>query len=397
MKKFDRAHDVTHRPQQTYQSRLPAGNSETMAALLNQALAHKQITAQVRLSINCLHLTLTGRQVPDQRTAVILACREIRGWSLERIEVIKITGQVEAATEPAWVQGIALSPLVDAPLTLDQAVKGQFGSGENTAARRSAVSTTQQQQPQTWVQPIDREGWKSIGAGLLLATLLLFSGQLTFLFSPFLTLVHELGHTVFAWLFGYPAIPAFDFMHGGGITFYMTERVALLLAVIYCGFGYLFYRYWHNPLTARCLLGGGAVYTLCAFTQLQQILISAMGHGFELLFAGIFLYRAISGFGCRYSIERPLYGMLGFFTVFYDIRFAHGLMFDPVARRVYEQGKGGVLDNDFVHLASQHFRVDLSVVAALFLICCLVTPAVVLGIYRYRRIVMGTVQQMIGA
>ena len=233
-----------------------------------------------------------------------------------------------------------------------------------------------------------------MAASLLLATLLLVSGQLTFLFSPFLTLVHELGHTCCAWIFGYPAIPAFDFMHGGGITFYRLERVSLLLLVMYCGFGFLLYRYRHNPLTVRVLLVVVGVYTLCAFTGLEQMLISAMGHGFELLFAGIFLYRALSGYACRYSIERPLYGMLGFFTLFYDIRFAHGLMFDPVAREIYEQGKGGFLDHDFVRLAGEFMGVDLFVVAALFLVCCLVTPVVVFWVYRYRVMVLGTVQRM---
>ena len=39
---------------------------------------------------------------------------------------------------------------------------------------------------------------------------------LKFLFHPRCTIVHELGHTAVAWLFGFTAIPAFDFQYGGG-------------------------------------------------------------------------------------------------------------------------------------------------------------------------------------
>ncbi len=382
-------------PQPILRQQVQQGNLSAMVQLLNQALEHKQITTQVRLEGKRLHLSLTAPQIPNKRVAVILTCREISAWKLGGVEMLQISGQQSNAVEPAWMQAIAISSSVEATLTLDQAVSGNLEPQIQSVPSHSIpTSTPTAPSHQISVQPIDREGWKSIAASLFLATLLLVSGQLTVLFSPFITLVHELGHTVFAWIFGYPAIPAFDFMHGGGVTFYLSGRVPLLLFVVYCGFGYLFYRYWHDRITARCLLAGVAVYTICAFTGLHQILISAMGHGFELIFAGIFLYRAISGYACRYAIERPLYGMLGFFTLFYDIRFAHSLMFDPVARELYEQGKGGILDHDFVRLAGGYLGVDLFIVAALFMVCCLVTPVGVFLVYRYRISALRMVQRL---
>jgi len=35
---------------------------------------------------------------------------------------------------------------------------------------------------------------------------------------------HELGHCVTFWVFGYPAVPAFDFQYGGGMTYPVMGR-----------------------------------------------------------------------------------------------------------------------------------------------------------------------------
>ena len=89
---------------------------------------------------------------------------------------------------------------------------------------------------------IPQAGWRSLAIGWVLAMLLLSSGRLTFIFHPFITLVHELGHAACGWLLGYPAIPAFDFVHGGGVTSHFG-RLWVLIGGIYGGFGYVSYRY----------------------------------------------------------------------------------------------------------------------------------------------------------
>ena len=50
-----------------------------------------------------------------------------------------------------------------------------------------------------------------------------------FVFGYMGTLAHEFGHTVAAWLFGYPAIPAFNFQHGGGLTSIEERQWPLVL------------------------------------------------------------------------------------------------------------------------------------------------------------------------
>ena len=370
------------------------GDVAAMEQLLNQALAHKQIQVVAQLEAACLDLVLTAASSPDQQTATILICRELQRWHVQAPETLNITGQACGSLTPAWTQTIALTPSSPASLTLDQAARGpqQWPHTPHVAPPRAVRPP---RSPSTLALGIDPAGWNAIAAGLGLALLVLASGQVTFLLSPLITLVHELGHTCAAWAFGYPAIPAFDFLHGGGITFHALQRWPLILAAIYAGFGYLFYRYWSNPLTAKVLLAIVGLYTLLAFTPGQDLLITLMGHGFELLFAGIFLYRALSGYGCRIAIERPLYGMLSWFTLFYDIRFAHRLMFDAGFRQVYELGKGGVLDHDFVRLAHHYLNMDLAVVAFLFLVSCVITPVVVMGLYRDRAVVFGVMAHLL--
>ena len=59
------------------------------------------------------------------------------------------------------------------------------------------------------------------------------------------TLFHELGHSLFGWLFGVPNLPAILTIFGadqaGGVTF-MLERNYILQAIALAGLGYVCYR-----------------------------------------------------------------------------------------------------------------------------------------------------------
>jgi hypothetical protein len=230
----------------------------------------------------------------------------------------------------------------------------------------------------------DSKGWQAIAIGAMLTIVVFSIPLLTFVLSPLLTIVHELGHTATNWIFGYPAIPALDFMFGGGVTIQSEERIPLIVGLVYAGFGYLFYRYWHHVTASRVVLVGAIAYSLCIVTPVQNLLILAMGHGFELGFAGVFLYRAWSGHACRNTAERPLYGLLGLYFVIYDIRLTWGLLFDLDMRAIYEEGKGGILDHDLVRIARDYLHSPLSLTVSILLICTLCTPVIVLWIHSVR-------------
>jgi hypothetical protein len=370
------------------------GSLDAMQMLIHRAVAHKQITASVTLIDRHLNILLWSSQVPDQKAAVTLICRELKTWNDPCFETITLSGKAINSDHPVWTHDVNLNSPSNTDQSLLQLASGKLNRSITPSPRQFQdqfaqlqVNKTQTNKTQLIPQQFDQPALNAIAASLLLAILLSLSDQVRFLLHPLITLVHELGHTFFAWIFGYFAIPAFDFIFGGGITFQSSERSPLLMGAIAIGLIYLFYRYRNNYLTSRVLLGLTVVYGICAFTRIHEILIKFMGHGFELLFAGIFLYRALSGVGCRSTIERPLYGMLGFFILFSDFRFASDLLTDPDMRAIYEEGKGGLLDNDFVLLARDYFNVNLSVVAVFFLICCLLTPLITYLLFRHQALI----------
>jgi hypothetical protein len=74
--------------------------------------------------------------------------------------------------------------------------------------------------------------------------------------------------------------------------------------------------------------------------------------------------------------------MLGFFTWFVDLQFAWQLTYDAAMRANYLNGIGGMLDNDFVTLASS-LGMDLDAIATFFLITSLISPVIAFFLYRY--------------
>lgn len=219
-----------------------------------------------------------------------------------------------------------------------------------------------------------------LGIGLGLALLILAVPFLRFALSYLGVLVHEMGHSVVSWLFGYPAIPALDFTYGGGMSLTFGRRPVLvvgfiLILVMLLGWA------WRHP--RRRWIAGGlvALWILASLTSLHEMAILAMGHAAELLFAALSLHRAITGEGTERRAERPLYAMVGWFLVLGNLGFAWGLLTDPARREAYESAKGGGHWMDFSRLAEEYLGVDLSLVAAVFLVACVATPLVVLAVH----------------
>ena len=99
-----------------------------------------------------------------------------------------------------------------------------------------------------------------------------------------------------------------------------------------------------------------------------------MGHGSELIFASVFLHRALSGSACQYSVERPLYAWIGFYVIIYDLRLSYKLITSVYERQLYADAKGGGHWMDFSRLADEYFGVPLEAVAGAFALLCLLPP-----------------------
>lgn len=233
------------------------------------------------------------------------------------------------------------------------------------------------------ISRIDRAGFTSVVIGSSFGLFVALS-PIGFFLSPILTIVHELGHAVFGWLFGYPSIPAFDFVYGGGVTI-NTDRQYGLLLLIYLIFGAVIYKFRKNRSIVTISILLVLLHLLCSFTSLHNLLCVSMGHGFELLFASIFLYRAISGSSLVYKLEQPLYGFVGSYIVFHNVKFAYQLLTSSAFRIEYEEAKGGGHWMDFSRIADDYMGGKLLIVALLFLVSSLLVPLVTFLSYRYHK------------
>ncbi len=230
----------------------------------------------------------------------------------------------------------------------------------------------------------DRDAWVSLAIGAGLAAVALAVPLIGLVPAVLMTVIHELGHVATAWLFGSPAVPSFDLTYGGGVT-HAFDRQPLLLVVIYGVFAFLAFRARDDRPALITVLVAVALYSVAAFSPLRDLLITAMGHGMELLIAGVFLYRALSGSQILRGAERPLYAFLGLYIVLDGARFAFRLIASREHREEYGEAKGGGHWMDFSRIADQHLHGRLELVATLFLMACALTPLAAFLVHRYGR------------
>lgn len=216
-------------------------------------------------------------------------------------------------------------------------------------------------------------GYLVVGFGI--ALIFVAVGPLRFVFSYLLILVHELGHTAAAWIFGFPTIPSLDLRYGGGVSLHGARHPAVVIAVaLLLAWGVRVL--WPLPRWRVLGLAVAGFWLLALITGFDEVIILVMGHGFELAIAGLFLYRALTGRSLRTPAERPAYAFAGWFIVLYDLRFAWQLATDPDHRTVYEQAKGGGHWMDFSRLGREFLGLDLGTVATLFLLATALVPLV---------------------
>lgn len=186
-----------------------------------------------------------------------------------------------------------------------------------------------------------------LGFGLIAAVVVYAIPFTRFVASAVVTLFHELGHAVAGWILGYPSLPAFDLVYGGGLTHHGAFRLPIAIAVG-VGFGYLGWLFRHNRKSVAIV---GAIFLVWLFFVTREwrreIAFAAAGHAAELILAGIFFYKALAGVGWRSpEVERPLGAFVAFFVQIHSMLFAWRLTRDGAFLDWYREGKGGALMND---------------------------------------------------
>lgn len=163
---------------------------------------------------------------------------------------------------------------------------------------------------------------------------------------------HEIGHTLAFWLFGFPAIPSFDFEYGGGMT-YNLKRMPMILYAVYGATALGFF--WamvkrHYGLAAVISIAGG-LHLALAFNPGHRILITYMGHFTELLVASFCILRAARGETVGGIVEQYLNMVFGLFVMGRTLILSWGIVGSDIARMAYSMQKGGHTMADLDRLA----------------------------------------------
>jgi hypothetical protein len=197
-----------------------------------------------------------------------------------------------------------------------------------------------------------RVDFKILGIGLAAAAIVYAIPFTRFVFSAIVTLFHEFGHAVVGWLMGMPAIPAFDFVYGGGITPHGEFHLSIALAIA-AGFGYLGWLFRDNRKVVALIAAAALIWLFFVSSDWRrEFAFSAGGHLGECILAGILFYQALAGVGWRSpELERPLGAFVAFFVQINMIFFCRRLIHDPDFLEWYKQGKGGMLMNDLEGIA----------------------------------------------
>ena len=87
------------------------GNPKAIAALLNQSLKSRSITASVLLKEECLHIILESDQEPNRQKTAKFASKTLRELNLTSIEAAKVHWRKAGKKSPDWSQELELSPV----------------------------------------------------------------------------------------------------------------------------------------------------------------------------------------------------------------------------------------------------------------------------------------------
>ena len=232
--------------------------------------------------------------------------------------------------------------------------------------------------------PIEKRSWLILNIGFFLALVIYHSSFLIIFIYPVVAWVHEIGHAIGGWLFGYPSLPFFDFERGRGMTFHGEQNLSILI-IIYTGLFLLLFFYRNNLLTFYLFLMSGVSYSILLFSHLPETIILLMGHGSELMVATLFLYIAL--------LTPWKVGVIsatgGFFIVMYDLTLAYKLMYDQGYQKIYTYQQGGVQIGDLSRLAIKYFDHQLYPVARIFFWCCFFPPLISICLFRYQEFFYG--------
>ena len=206
-----------------------------------------------------------------------------------------------------------------------------------------------------------RRAWTYLGLGLVLAPVFTLTPLLGFMGWFLASLVHEMGHSALAWLCGMPSIPAVS--PAGHAAAVHGEQMLFLVAMILLVVVQFLARRLEGPRRAVAIGGFLAGYGVLAFTPVRELAFLVAGHGGELAFATLCLFKALDGGFTESGSERLAYSVLGWFLWAKNLFLFVGLATSAASRADYAENGSFGLTNDLLRVAHEVLGWQLPTVA----------------------------------
>ncbi len=214
--------------------------------------------------------------------------------------------------------------------------------------------------------------WPVLGIGAALAPVFLLTPILQYMGWFLASLVHELGHCAVAWTFGSFAFPAIR-LDGHAAAIHQEQSKAVVVLIL-AALLYLLYSLRERP-RARVLLGVAVlIYPVLAFTEAHEVIHLLGGHVSELVFAGIFFYRGLSGGFTDSTPERITYATCAWYLLARNVTLSFGLMTSAADRAAYATSGSFGLTNDFIRVGRELGWTLPGVARLMFVLALMVLP-----------------------
>jgi hypothetical protein len=224
------------------------------------------------------------------------------------------------------------------------------------------------------------EPWIYLAIGAVTAPVFALTPLLGFMGWFLASLVHEMGHTAVAWFFGMPAFPAIS-LEGHAASVH-SDPIVFLAICVWAGLAGAAWKFLDGR--ARWIAIGmvGVVYPALAFTDAKEALQLLAGHGGELAFGTICLWKTLDGGFTESRLERALYGTVGWYLIGKNAKLCLGLMFSSSSREWYAENGSFGLTNDMIRAAEEVLHTRLQSVAFLMLLATIAALAAAFGLWR---------------
>ena len=237
-------------------------------------------------------------------------------------------------------------------------------------------------QPFAPVEPASdpREPWIYLGIGAITAPAFALTPLLGFMGWFLASLVHEMGHAAVAWILGMPAVPAIS-LEGHAAAVHSEPSLPLAL-LVWGGLAAAAWRLIAGRPRWIALAAVVVLYPALAFTRAGECLHLLAGHGGELAFATLALWKALDGGFTESRVERGLYGTVGWHLLGKNVILCGGLLFSSSSREAYAENGSFGLTNDMIRVAEDVLGWRLQSVALLVLVASLGVVPAALALWR---------------